>query len=219
MTRAVDLCLVRTVRMGLGCIEKGAADCAAAGARRVLVITSEPIAKLAEQISAPLEAHGIDCRIWQGPDGEPTRAHLDDALLAARSHRTDFVIGLRGGSAMDVAKLVAALAGGGQSIDEILGIGLLAGRSPPLTCIPTTAGTGSEATPIAIVEDEAEQLKKGVVSPHLVPDFAYLDPRITVSMPARVTAATGIDALTHCIEAYANRFAHPLVDSWALEGI
>src|SRR5699024_9968661 len=72
---------------------------------------------------------------------------------------------------------------------------------------------------IAIVEDVAAQLKKGVVSRHLVPDFAYLDPELTRTMPANVTAATGLDALTHCIEAYANRFAHPVVDSWALEGI
>lgn len=219
MTRVVDLCLVRTVRMGLGSIERCAADCAAGGARRVFVVTSAPIAPLAAAISEPLEARGIACEVWAGPDGEPTRRHLDEALLAARDHRADFVVGLGGGSAMDVAKLVAALADGRQAFDGTVGIGLLAGRGLPLACVPTTAGTGSEATPIAIVEDEDAQLKKGVVSPHLVPDFAYLDPQLTVTMPARVTAATGIDALTHCIEAYANRFAHPLVDGWALEGI
>src|SRR5690606_21017985 len=161
----------------------------------------------------------IASRVHAGPDSEPTIAQLDEAIAGARAFDADFVIGLGGGSAMDIAKLVAALARTEQRFHEVVGIGLLAGRALPLACIPTTAGTGSEATPIAIVEDEEAQLKKGVVSPHLVPDFAYLDPRITVSMPARVTAATGIDALTHCIEAYANRFAHPLVDSWALEGI
>jgi alcohol dehydrogenase class IV len=114
---------------------------------------------------------------------------------------------------------VAALAGGAQAFDEVVGIGLLAGRPLPLACIPTTAGTGSEVTPIAIVEDEEAELKKGVVSPHLVPDYAYLDPQLTVSKPRKVTASTGLDALTHCIEAYANKVAHPVVDSWALEGI
>jgi alcohol dehydrogenase class IV len=89
----------------------------------------------------------------------------------------------------------------------------------PLACVPTTAGTGSGATPIAIVEDADDHMKKGVVSRHLVPDYAYLDPELTRTMPPGVTAATGIDALTHCIEAYANRFAHPVVDQWALEGI
>lgn len=219
MASMMNLCLVRTVRMGLGSIESCADDCAAAGARRVFIATSAPIAPLAEAVRKPLAAQGIECEVWAGPDGEPTRKHLDDALAAARLHRADFVIGLGGGSAMDVAKLVAALVDGRQAFDETVGIGLLAGRGLPLACVPTTAGTGSEATPIAIVEDEEAELKKGVVSPHLVPDFAYLDPQLTVTMPARVTAATGIDALTHCIEAYANRFAHPLVDTWALEGI
>jgi alcohol dehydrogenase class IV len=219
MTRAVELCLVRNVRMGDGCIEQCGADCGAAGARRVFVVTSAPIAVLAEGLSRQLDERGIACHVWAGPDGEPTIAHLDDALTAARQYRPDFIIGLGGGSAMDVAKLVAALANGNQRFAEIVGIGLLSGRSLPLACIPTTAGTGSEATPIAIVEDEADQLKKGVVSPHLVPDYVYLDPQLTITMPPGVTAATGLDALTHCIEAYANRFAHPLVDSWALEGI
>jgi alcohol dehydrogenase class IV len=86
-------------------------------------------------------------------------------------------------------------------------------------CVPTTSGTGSEVSPIAIVQDSADGLKKGVISPHLVPDAAFIDPLLTVGMPPAVTASTGIDALTHCIEAYANRQAHPLVDTWALEGI
>ncbi|MEO6185250.1 MAG: iron-containing alcohol dehydrogenase, partial [Steroidobacteraceae bacterium] len=89
----------------------------------------------------------------------------------------------------------------------------------PLVCIPTTSGTGSEVSPIAIVQDSADGLKKGVISPHLVPDAAFVDPVLTIGMPKAVTASTGMDALTHCIEAYANRQAHPLVDAWALEGI
>ena len=128
------------------------------------------------------------------------------------------MIGLGGGSPMDVAKLVAALADGRQQFDAVVGIGRLQARALPLACIPTTAGTGSEATPIAILEDEEAQLKKGVVSEHLVPDFAYLDAELTVSMPRAVTAATGIDALTHCIEAYANRLAHPMVDALRARG-
>ncbi len=124
-----------------------------------------------------------------------------------------------GGSAMDVAKLVAALLDGRQQIGEVFGIGKLAGRSTPLACVPTTSGTGSEVSPIAIVQDSADGLKKGVISPYLVPDAAFVDPLLTLGMPPAVTASTGIDALTHCIEAYANRQAHPLVDTWALEGI
>jgi len=98
-------------------------------------------------------------------------------------------------------------------------VGKLLQRAAPLVCLPTTSGTGSEVSPIAILLDEKDELKKGVVSEHLVPDAAFVDPLLTVSMPAAVTASTGMDALTHCIESYANRVAHPLVDTWALEGI
>ncbi|MXO67102.1 iron-containing alcohol dehydrogenase [Altericroceibacterium endophyticum] len=215
----LDLYHARCVRIGAGVLAQCALDCAATGARRVLIVTSAPIARLADELSEHLAEQGLTSTLFKGPDGEPTRADLSAALTSAQDFGADFIIGLGGGSAMDVAKLVAALFGERQTFDEVVGTGLLAGRALPLACIPTTAGTGSEVTPIAILEDEAAQLKKGVVSPFLIPDFAYLDPQLTVTMPRKVTASTGIDALTHCIEAYANRLAHPVVDSWALEGI
>jgi alcohol dehydrogenase class IV len=215
----LDLYHVRCVRIGAGVLSQCATDCAGTGARRVLIVTSPPILGHAENLRDFLAQAGGESLIHVAPDGEPTRAMLGQALEVAASFAADFVIGLGGGSVMDVAKLVAALSGGRQHFDEVVGIGLLAGRPLTLACIPTTAGTGSEVTPIAILEDEEAELKKGVVSPHLVPDFAYLDPQLTVSCPRKVTAATGLDALTHCIEAYANRHAHPVVDSWAIEGI
>jgi alcohol dehydrogenase class IV len=120
---------------------------------------------------------------------------------------------------MDVAKLVAALARGGQSLADVFGINQLRSRELFLVCLPTTAGTGSEVSPNAILLDEADEAKKGVISPHLVPDAAFIDPALTLSLPPAVTAATGLDALTHCIEAYANKFAHPIVDLYALQGV
>jgi alcohol dehydrogenase class IV len=150
---------------------------------------------------------------------EPTVDMFRTCLSAARDARADAVIGFGGGSPMDVAKLVAALLSAKQDIREAFGIAKLAGRSTYLACVPTTAGTGSEVSPNAVILDEAESLKKAVISPHLVPDGAYVDPILTLSVPPAVTAATGMDALTHCIEAYANRFAHPIVDVYALEGI
>ena len=210
---------VRTIRLGQGVADACAADMAGAGCRRVLVVTGAPIRALCAGPEAALAAAGCAIEVLEASDGEPTLADLADALETARRFGADGVIGLGGGSAMDVAKLVAALSGGEQTFSEVVGTDLLNRRKIPLSCIPTTAGTGSEVTPIAIVEDTEAQLKKGVVSRHLVPDFAYLDPELTRSMPRGVTAATGIDALTHCIEAYANRFSHPVVDQWALEGI
>lgn len=210
---------VRKVRLGQGVAEDCAADMVATGCRRVLIVTGAPIRSLCAGPEKAIAATGCAVEVWEAGEGEPTMADLAAALDVARRFGCDGVIGLGGGSAMDVAKLVAALAGGEQAFADVVGIDLLDSRTIPLACIPTTAGTGSEVTPIAIVEDTEASLKKGVVSPHLVPDFAYLDPELTRSMPRNVTAATGVDALTHCIESYANRFSHPVVDHLALEGI
>jgi alcohol dehydrogenase class IV len=152
-------------------------------------------------------------------DSEPTVGMFDECLRQARRQPVDGVIGLGGGSAMDMAKLVAALVDSAQSIHDVFGSNLLRGRDIFLACLPTTSGTGSEVSPNAIFLDEACQLKKAVISPHLVPDVACVDPLLTCSVPPAVTAATGLDALTHCIEAYANRFAHPMVDLYALQGV
>lgn len=218
-SRRIDLCLVRTVRIGTDCLDMAAQDCLAAKASQVFLVTSQPLLPVAQRLSAVLEAAGLGVTLWLGPDGEPTSHQVYDATEKARTAKADYIFGLGGGSAMDIAKLVASLAHNVQNLADIGGIGLLSHRALPLALVPTTAGTGSEVTPIAIVEDTERQIKVGVVSPHLVPDVCYLDPVLTVSLPASVTAATGIDALTHCIEAYANRYSHPLVDSWALEGI
>lgn len=205
--------------MGPGVTGDCAADLTARGCRRVAIVTGAPIRALCSDLEQSLAAAGCAVLVIEASEGEPTIGEFNATLAAASEFGTDGVVGLGGGSAMDVAKLVAAMLGGTQVIAEVVGTDLLHPRRIPLACIPTTAGTGSEATPIAILEDTEMQIKKGVVSPYLVPDFAYLDAELTRTMPRSVTAATGIDALTHCIEGYANRFAHPVVDVWALEGI
>ncbi len=219
-TRNISLQLPRKMAFGAGCLGAAAEWIAAQAPRAVLVVTSpSPVAQLAEPLVAALRAQGIPVSVWDEIAKEP---HVDDlarGLAAARDAGASLIVGLGGGSAMDVAKLVAALLDGKQKIGEVFGIGKLAGRSTPMVCIPTTSGTGSEVSPIAIVQDSADGMKKGVISPYLVPDAAFVDPELSIGMPPAVTAATGIDALTHCIEAYANRQAHPVVDTWALEGI
>lgn len=207
------------IGFGDGCAPQ-CADCMAElGAKRVLIVTSTPVLPTIGGILAALDAAGV--AVVQAPciDREPTCGLFKEVLAAARSAQVDGVLGIGGGSAIDVAKLAAALYDGGQSAHEVFGIGLLRRRALPLVCLPTTAGTGAEVSPNAILLDEADELKKGVVSPHLVPDAAYVDPALTVSVPPAVTAATGLDALTHCIEAYANKHSHPIVDTWALQGI
>ena len=217
--RNIHLQLPGKMVFGAGCLGAAADWIAARAPRAVLIVTSPQIRHLAEPLVEALHGHGVRVAVWDEVSKEP---HVDDlarGLAAARDLHADLIVGLGGGSAMDVAKLVAALLDGRQQIAEVFGIGKLQGRSAALVCVPTTSGTGSEVSPIAIVQDSADGMKKGVISSHLVPDAAFVDPQLTVGMPPAVTAATGIDALTHCIEAYANRQAHPVADVWALEGI
>ncbi len=187
--------------------------------RRVLLVTSSPVRPQLGSLLEALGSAGVQVVHSQPVDCEPTRRLFEDILKTARAGQVEAVLGIGGGSAMDVAKLAAALTRGSQTVTEVFGLNLLLRRELFLACLPTTSGTGSEVSPNAILIDEADQSKKGVVSPHLVPDAAFIDPLLTASAPPAVTAAAGLDALIHCIEAYANKFAHPMVDLYALEGI
>jgi alcohol dehydrogenase class IV len=210
----------RTLVFGAGCAARCTAALIARGVRRVFVVTSPSAQRLGEPILAALRQSGAEVFTWNDIRREPTVEVFQRALTAARDARADSVIGLGGGSPMDVAKLVAALLASRQDVAEAFGIGNLTGtRTTFLACLPTTAGTGSEVSPNAVLLDAAAKLKKAVISPQLVPDAAYVDPMLTLTVPPAVTAATGMDALTHCIEAYANKFAHPLIDPLALAGI
>jgi alcohol dehydrogenase len=219
MDRALQLTLPHKLAFGPGSLGHCAQWIAQRAPAAVLIVTSPPIVALSRPLVEQLRSHGMRVAVWDGVRQEP---HVDDlaaGIVAARDCGAELIVGVGGGSAMDVAKLVAALRDGRQQIADVFGIGKLAGRTTAVACVPTTSGTGSEVSPIAIVQDSADGLKKGVISAHLVPDAAFVDPVLTIGMPPDVTAATGLDALTHCIEAYANRQAHPLVDTWALEGI
>ena len=217
--RTVTLLQPGKIVFGEGCAVQCAQDLGALGKKRVFVVSSPPIVRLTEPLAEALRVGGAVVRVYAEISTEPAVATVEAAMAAARAFEPDAVIGFGGGSAIDVAKVVAALYDGRQEIHDIFGIGQLGARALYMVSLPTTAGTGSEVTPIAILLDEQENLKTGIVSPHLVPDAAYVDPRLTVSLPPAVTAATGLDALTHCIECYANKYAHPVVDLYALEGI
>jgi alcohol dehydrogenase class IV len=204
---------------GNGCAPQCAAWLAQRGARRVLLVTSSSVLPVLEEVLAALRAAEVHFILAAPVDAEPTGDFFAGVRARARSEGIDGVLGIGGGSAIDVAKLAAALTNHPQTVEEVYGINRLTGRDLPLVCLPTTAGTGAEVSPNAILLDTADALKKGVVSPFLVPDAAFIDPLLTLSVPPAVTAATGLDALTHCIEAYANKFANPITDVYALQGI
>ena len=217
--RTITLLRPGRIVFGSGCAARCVDDISALGLGRVFMVTSPPILPLVKPLIEALRRADASVTLYDQVSTEPTIQMLNHAMESARAAEPNAVIGVGGGSAMDVAKLVAALHDSEQDVREILGINLLTSRRTYLACLPTTAGTGSEVSPNAILLDESDQLKKGAVSPHLVPDAAYIDPTLTVTVPPAVTAATGMDALTHCIEIYANRYAHPMVDLYVLEGI
>jgi alcohol dehydrogenase class IV len=219
VARSITLHQVRTLAFGPGCATQCAEYLAARSARSVFIVTGPPTRVLCQPLKVELAKRGCTVTIYSDIHQEPTIADFERTRVSALDVKADTIVGLGGGSAMDVAKLVAAFLHSPQPLHEAFGVGKLLQRAAPLVCLPTTSGTGSEVSPIAILLDEKDELKKGVVSEHLVPDAAFVDPLLTLSMPAAVTASTGMDALTHCIESYANRVAHPLVDTWALEGI
>ena len=220
MQPTTQLHQVRTLGFGPGTALQCVDYLSARRARSVFIVTAPQIRALCQPLETGFAKQGCAVSIWDDVRQEPTISDFNRTLEAARGMKSDAVVGLGGGSAMDVAKLVAAfLQPAAQTLAQAFGVGKLQGRATDLVCLPTTSGTGSEVSPISILLDESDELKKGVISEHLVPDAAYVDPLLAVSMPPGVTASTGMDALTHCIEAYANRFSHPLVDTWALEGI
>ncbi|MDE6169989.1 MAG: iron-containing alcohol dehydrogenase, partial [Duncaniella sp.] len=177
------------------------------------------IIPLIEPTLAELKEHGVETEVFSNIVAEPSLNDFNNILDAARSFKADSVAGIGGGSVLDVAKLVAAFIDSDQKAEDCFGIGFIRKKGLWLACMPTTAGTGSEVSPNAILLDERDKLKKGIVSPYLLADAAYVDPALTMTVPAKVTADTGMDALTHCIEAYTNKFAHPAADIYALQGI
>lgn len=182
---------------------------AARGWRRVLVVTDPGLVRLGliEPPLAALRKAGLDVAVYSDVEADPPEHVILSATKHARDHSADSVIGFGGGSSLDVAKLVALLAMGQESLPQVYGVGNARGPRLPLMLVPTTAGTGSEVTPISIVTTGTHE-KMGVVSPVLLPDVALLDPDLTLGLPPAVTAATGIDAMVHAIEAYASASAN-----------
>ena len=204
---------------GSGCINNFVEDFQKLGFKRLFILTAPPIRPLIADMQQQLEQMGVAMEVFDQIVAEPTVTDFRNILTKAQTFQADSVIGVGGGSVLDITKLVATLFDGKQQVEDCFGIGFIKEKGLWFACMPTTAGTGSEVSPNAILLDERDKLKKGIVSPFLMADVAYADPKLTLTVPAKVTADTGMDALTHCIEAYTNKFAHPMVDMYALKGI
>src|ERR1700760_4655969 len=204
---------------GNHCLDQLPDEIATLAPARVFILTITPLLNTLQQFIHQLEKRSIHVAVYTAIIQEPSFENFHRVMAEATPFDPDCVLGIGGGSVLDVAKLVAAQLGNDQTLDQYVGIGLLKGRNRKLICLPATSGTGSEVSPNAILVDNKDNQKKGIISPFLVPDVVYVDPLLTISVPPDITAATGIDALTHCLEAYTNKFAQPFIDMYAFEGM
>jgi alcohol dehydrogenase class IV len=210
------------VHAGPGAIEQLPHLAAELGARRVLIVSDKGVAQ-AGLIAAPraaLQAAGLAVTVLADTPPEPEVRHAEATLAAAKAAGgADLVVGIGGGSAMDIAKLVAILLKHPLSLRELLAKAPIPARGLPSIMVPTTAGTGSEATPNSILLVPEDESKVGIVSPMLLPDAVILDPLLTLTLPQAVTASTGMDALTHAIECYCSKKGNPFSDLYGFEAI
>ncbi|MFN7026708.1 MAG: iron-containing alcohol dehydrogenase [Pseudorhizobium sp.] len=177
--------------------------------RRILFVTDTSIRrlKLCQPCLDALSDNGSTVVVFDAVEPDPSLATVLQAVEAGRQASVTGVVGFGGGSSLDVAKVAALLLGSRQDIDNAWGVGNAVGPRLPLVLVPTTAGTGSEVTPISIITIEGTE-KRGISSPVILPDAAILDPDLTLGLPPHITAATGIDAMVHAIEAYASTNAN-----------
>jgi alcohol dehydrogenase class IV len=169
---------------------------------------------------ALLNDAGVQSAVYLGIASEPTDKYVSEALDLFKSEQCDLVISIGGGSCIDTAKAIAVLAANGGFIGDYMGGKKLALQTPvPHIAIPTTAGTGSEATDVTVITNTSNNVKMMIKQPAFLPDAAIVDPLLTVSSPKNITAATGIDALSHSIEAYLSKKAHPMTDTMAISAM
>ena len=187
---------------------------------KAFIVTGRHVAvsDMMKQLTALLEENGIDCVIFDGITGEPTDTMIENGVEMLKSSGCDFIIGIGGGSPLDSAKAIAAMAVNDGSIADYNGKEIT-GEILPLAAIPTTAGTGSEATKFTVITDSEKGIKMLLKGDVLVPKLAIVDSSFTVGAPKSVTSATGLDALTHAVEAYTSRKAFSMTDTLAVSAV
>lgn len=187
---------------------------------KAFIVTGRHVAvsNMMKQLTALLDENGIDCVIFDGITGEPTDTMIEKGVEILKSSGCDFIIGIGGGSPLDSAKAIAAMAVNEGSIADYNGKEIT-GEILPLAAIPTTAGTGSEATKFTVITDFEKGIKMLLKGDVLVPKLAIVDSSFTVGAPKSVTSATGLDALTHAVEAYTSRKAFSMTDTLAVSAV
>jgi len=211
-----------TIHFGAGARKLVAEHLRQQGLKRPLIVTDKGLAKLSILKDFAADLTGLDVRVYAGVHGNPVKKQVDDGAQAFRDHNADCVIGFGGGAALDVAKAVAMMAVHEGNVlqyawdhPQVLPI---THALPYFIALPTTSGTGSEVGRSSVISDDTTHVKKVVFNPVLLPKAVFADPELTLDLPPAVTAATGMDALTHNVESYLSPDYHPLCDGIALEG-
>ncbi len=214
-----------TIVFGNGSLSTLGDHAARLGKKHALVVCDPGVRKagITDKVTGALAKSGLGFTVFDGVDPNPVEKNVSDGVAAYRQSGADFLVAVGGGSPLDAAKLVALKATHDRPLvdydDATGGDQFITADVPPIVAIPTTAGTGSEVGRSGVVTLAANGRKTVIFSPHLLAKVAILDPELTRSMPARVTAATGFDALTHCLEAYCSLGDHPMADAIALGGL
>lgn len=188
--------------------------------RKALIVTDKVMISLGNcaKVEAALNNQGISYAVYSEIVGEPTDTMIENGLTMYCEENCDFLVALGGGSPIDSMKAIGALAANGGSISDYMGR-VIEGDMPPMAAVPTTAGTGSEATQFTIITDTKKNIKMLLKGKVLMPDLAVIDPQFTMTAPPKITAATGLDALCHAVEAYTSRKSQTLSDTFAVSAV
>lgn len=207
--------------MGAGCLKEAMVSLQSCGFHKALIVTDSVLNKLgvAARIQTQLAAQQIASEVFDGTQPNPTVANVRTGLALLRQHGCDLVVSLGGGSPHDCAKGIALCAANGGEIADYEGVDRSAKPQLPLVAINTTAGTASEMTRFCIITDEVRHIKMAIVDRHVTPIMSVNDPELMLAMPKGLTAATGMDALTHAVEAYVSTAATPITDACALKAV
>lgn len=211
----------RNIIFGLNAAERVGTEAKHLGGAKALIVTDKIIEKigLVENVKSSLEKEGLSVTVFDKIKGEPTIDMAEKAAETVREDDYDLVVGVGGGSSLDMAKVASTMATNPGNVRQYIGLNMVKKRGLPKILIPTTAGTGSEVSASAVMEDPDRKIKTFIRSPYQFADAAIVDPLMTVTMPPRVTAATGLDALSHAVEAFITVASSPIADPLALQAI
>lgn len=221
MMRAVEFRMPQVLLQGPGSLALMGKEVKRLGKKKPLLVTDEIMEKAgyADQVKAILVEAGCEVAVYNGVGGEPGDKHVEAGLAEYKKNDCDFLVALGGGSPIDTAKAIGILETNGGKITDYMGADKVAKPIPPLVCIATTSGTGSEVTKFTIIADTAKDVKMLIASPFIIPTVAVADPALTLSVPPSVTAATGLDAFCHAIEAFVTKKEQPMCDVLALNAV